>query len=116
MKTTLKKILLISLLFSATVPSTMQADSLNWAALRSKGTVSWLCTNGGNFCSFLKENPIVVGVGVVGIAVFVWKMLKKKAMTDGFFLAVKNNSIEEVKQALQTVLMLMCKTSMVIQH
>ncbi|HEB41850.1 MAG TPA: ankyrin repeat domain-containing protein [Candidatus Dependentiae bacterium] len=90
MKTTLKKILLITLLFSAAVPSTMQAN-LDLAALRS-GAIE--------IVSFLRENPIVVGVGVVGIAVFVWKMLKEKAMTDGFFLAVKNNNIEKVKQAL----------------
>ncbi len=90
MKTMLKKILLISLLFSAAVPSTMQAN-LDLAALRS-GAIE--------IVSFLRENSIVVGVGVVGIAVFVWKMLKEKAMTDGFFLAVENNNIEEVKQAL----------------
>ena len=91
MKTTLKKILFISLLFSATVPSSTVQANLDLAALRS-GAIE--------IVSFLRENPIVVGVGVVGIAVFVWKMLKEKAMTDGFFLAVENNNIEEVKQAL----------------
>ena len=99
MKTTLKKILLISLLFSATVPSsTVQANSLNWAALRSKGMVSWLCTNGGNFCSFLSKNPIAVLGTVVGTAL-VWKM-RKIILDDNLWSAINSNNIVEVKQAL----------------
>ncbi len=108
MKTTLKKILLISLFFSVAVPSAMQADLLNLAALRSKGMVSWLCTNGGNFCSFLRKNPIAMQIAVLGTivgTVFVWNVLKekkarKKAATDDLLIAAKNNDTVKVKQAL----------------
>ena len=93
MKTTLKKILLITLLFSAAVPSTMQAN-LDLAALRS-GAIE--------IVSFLRENPIVVGVGVVGIAVFVWKMLKeyrKSRLNDDLWSAIESNNIVKMRKTL----------------
>ena len=70
-KNNVKKILFISLFFSAAVPSVMQANLLNWATLRSgaKKVVSLLT----------KYKIAVIGtaVGIVGVA-FVWKVLTVK--------------------------------------
>ncbi len=90
MKTTLKKILLISLLFSATVPSfTVQANSLD---------------------------KIAVEVGAVVGTVFVWEVFKEyrkrklekearqrdrqRELNNDFWSAIESNNIEGVKQAL----------------
>jgi len=73
MKTMLKKILLISLLFSVTVPSsTVQANSLD---------------------------KIVVGVGVAVGTAFVWKM-RKIILNYNLWSAIGSNNIEGVKRAL----------------
>ena len=82
MKTTLKKILFISLLFSAAVPSAMQANS------------------------FLTKHPIAVGVGIAVGTAFVWKVLKEKkearrrAANYDLWLAAKSNNIAKATQAL----------------
>ncbi len=81
MKKMLKKILFVSLLFSATVPATMQASFFSWATLRNGATevgskaVNWLNINSRNAFNFLKKHPIAVGGTVVvgGAATFALK-------------------------------------------
>ena len=83
MKKTLTKILLISLLFSAAVPSTMQAN--------------------------LDQAPWTMGEAVVATAfavtVFTWKLLSKKAkkikLNFGLLRAIPTNNITQIKQALK---------------
>ncbi len=86
MKKILKKILLISLLFSATIPSGAQAGFFNWTALRSGATeignkaVNWLATNGNAALNLFQKNPVAVtlatGVFILQIA-YLWKKSKK---------------------------------------
>ncbi len=72
MKAMLKKILFISLFFSAVVPSAMQANLLNWAALRN-GVIesAYFLTKYGI------TDRITVEKTVIGIA-FLWSLWKIK--------------------------------------
>jgi len=81
MKKTLTKILFISLLFSAAVPSSTMQANLNLTALRNGAaeigskTINWLTTNGGNTFNFFKKHPIAVGTVVA--STFLWKARKR---------------------------------------
>ena len=73
MKKMLKKILFISLLLSATVPSAAQENFSNKATLKKRvvevgsRTVNWLTTNSKGAFNFLKKNPVAVGGTIAGI-------------------------------------------------
>ncbi len=107
MKKMLKKILLISLLFSATVPATMQAN-FNWTTLSNGAakigskTVNWLTTNSGKAFSLLRNYPVVT-MGAVAVIAFAWYKLKsaKQQRELNLLEARENNrNIEEIRQAL----------------
>ena len=73
MKRRLTKILFISLLFSAAVPSTMQAGFFSLPTLKKIGskTLNLLTTNGGgDIFSFLKRHKIAVGAGAVFVVLW----------------------------------------------
>jgi len=81
MKKILKKVLLVSLLFSAAMPSAVQAGIFsNWGSWRNETVkvgskaVNWLNTNGGNAFGFLQRHPITVGIRILPAANFlVWR-------------------------------------------
>ncbi len=107
MKTMLKKILFISLFFSAVVPSTMQANLLNWAALKSGAikignkAANWLSANGGDSFNFLKKHSIpAIGLSVGSMvgAIFLWEKFKKgreRKLNNKLQLALKNRGMDE---------------------
>ena len=103
MKKTLKKILFIVLLFSAAVPTTMQA-SLDWAILRSRAIKV------ANFWVKHKTTKTIAGAVIIGcvaacLALFYHKKGNKKAnkkeLNVAFRLAIKNKDIEKIKEALK---------------
>ena len=75
MKKTLTKILFISLLFSAAVPSKVQAN-FDWAAWGSGTIKSALRSGAREAISFLTENKIAVLGVAVGTAL-AWKMFNE---------------------------------------
>ncbi len=105
MKKMLKKILFISLLFSATVPATMQASFFSWAALKNSATkigskaVNWLSANGGNALNFLKKHPIAVG-GTIVVTVAAWKLskiLRQRKLNNNLWEAIKEGDADKPK-------------------
>jgi len=83
MKTMLKKTLLISLLFSATVPSAMQANLLHDRA----------------FTIYIASYAVAVAVVLTVIVRLELKGRAEEA-TDNFLRAAENNNIAKVRQAL----------------
>ncbi len=92
----LKKILFISLFFSAAVTSVMQANLLSLAALKS-GAIE--------IASFLtKHKIIVIGITAVVGTAFVRKVLKearKRKLSKNFLSAIKNNDTTKIRLALE---------------
>ena len=131
MKKILTKILFISLLFSAAVPSNVQA-SFNWAAWKNRAveigskTVNCLTTNGKSafiffqkhpvalvagaaFAVFLKKRPVALAAGATFLVS--WNLKKvienkvkqnKKAVDNNLTIAIKNGDTDKVKQALKS--------------
>ncbi|HEB41468.1 MAG TPA: hypothetical protein ENI08_00420 [Candidatus Dependentiae bacterium] len=109
-KTLITKILFTSLLFSATVSSTMQAN-LDFTALGNKlveffnQTANWLTTNGGIALNFLKKQSIAVKgaevvatIAVTNFALNKWKSSKVVRQRNHRLLqAAENGNLDEVK-------------------
>ncbi len=106
MKKTLKKILFISLLFSAVVPSAVQASFFSWATLKNGAiesgskAINWLTTNGGEAFGFLKKHKkYSVAVGAVVASTFLWKA-RKKLLNRFLWTGLRNGNIYLVRTAL----------------
>ena len=74
MKKRLTKILFISLLLSAAIPSAAQASFFSLPTLKKVGSkaLNLLTTNGGDAFNFLKRHKIAVGAGAVFVVL--WKL------------------------------------------
>ncbi len=79
MKKTLTKILLISLLFSATMPSTVQAN-LNWITLKNGAIVAT----------------------ALAVTAFAWKLSRQRKLNSDFWEAVREENVAKIKQALKS--------------
>ncbi len=100
MKKTLKKILFISLLFSAAIPSAVQASFFNWTTLKNGAAeignkaASWPSANGG-------KHQIAM-VGTVAVTAFTWKWLRQRKLNSNLWKAIKEGNVDQVEQALKS--------------
>ena len=80
MKRILKKILLISLLFSAAVPSTTQASFFSWTTLRNGAIV----------------------VTAFAVTAFAWKLSRQRKLNSDFWEAVRKVNVVETNRTLKS--------------